>query len=75
MDTYVIGVRGHAGGVVRRAFDEFEVSLQGDTTVLSGDLPDQAALHGVLQRIYALGIEIVEVRNVTESASAEHDPR
>ncbi len=33
-------------------------------TILSGTLPDQAALFGVLERIRDLGIELVELRRV-----------
>jgi hypothetical protein len=31
-------------------------------TVFHGPVPDQAALHGLLRRIEALGLELVEVR-------------
>ena len=31
-------------------------------TVLTGRLPDQAALHGVLAQIEALGLELIEIR-------------
>jgi len=59
--TYVITVRGAAGPWVRAAFDDVELSVAGDTTVLRGAGTDQAALHGLLQRIQDLGLEIVDV--------------
>ena len=31
-------------------------------TVLTGRLPDQAALHGVLAQIEALGLELIEIK-------------
>ena len=34
------------------------------STVLSGDIPDQSALHGLIARLGDLGIEITEVRPV-----------
>jgi hypothetical protein len=36
--------------------------------VLSGVVPDQAALHGVLSRIEAMGLELVEVRRLPTDA-------
>ena len=59
-----ITIRGAAGATVRAAFDEFEfeVSRSGRRTRLRADLPDQAALYGVLERMRDLGVEIIEVR-------------
>ena len=36
------------------------------STVLSGEISDQAALHGLLARLRALGLEVVEVRQVLD---------
>jgi len=60
--TYVITVRGVAGPWVRGVFDDTEVSVVGDTTVLRRAGADQAALHGLLQRIQNLGLELLDVR-------------
>jgi hypothetical protein len=59
--TYVITVRGAAGPWVRAAFDDAEVSVVDDTTVLRRAETDQAALHGLLQRIQDLGLEVIDV--------------
>jgi len=60
--TYVITVRGVAGPWVRGVFDDTEVTVAGDTTVLRRAGADQAALHGLLRRIQDLGLEILDVR-------------
>ena len=59
--TYVITVRGVAGPSVRAAFDDVELSVLGDTTVLRRAGTDQAALHGLLHRIEDLGLEVIDV--------------
>ena len=61
---YEIRVRGRVGKSVLSRFDGFEAEVEPAQTVLRGDIGDQAALHGVLERIQGLGLELVEVRPV-----------
>ena len=59
---YVIRLTGHLDAHWTAWFDGLAVSNQGDgTTVISGPIPDQAALHGVLQRVRDLGLPLVSV--------------
>jgi hypothetical protein len=74
MDVFAVVVRGHAGKVVRAAFDDLDLQIEGDNTVLRGDLADQAALHGVLQKLQDYGIEIVEVRREPGAPTSVPDP-
>jgi hypothetical protein len=59
--AYVITVRGVAGPWVRRVFEDTEMSVVGDTTVLRRAGTDQAALHGLLRKIQDLGLELLDV--------------
>src|SRR5215211_5106832 len=46
-------------------FDGLTVNCENDgTTVISGQIVDQAALHGLLQRVRDLGLPLVSVRKV-----------
>ncbi len=60
--TYALTFQGEAGKAVRAAFNDFDLSTKDGLTTLRADLPDQAALHGVIERIRALGLELVDVR-------------
>jgi hypothetical protein len=33
-------------------------------TVMRGPVPDQAALHGIMNRLYSIGLDILEVRRL-----------
>ncbi len=41
--------------------------LEGDETLLSGPLPDQAALHGLLERVRDLNLTLISVTRGTPS--------
>ena len=60
---YRIRIRGVLGETLLAAFPSLEAERRSGVTVLSGTLPDQAALHGVLAEIEALGLELLEVQS------------
>ncbi|MGB6583055.1 MAG: hypothetical protein WBF34_34590 [Streptosporangiaceae bacterium] len=62
--TYEIIFAGQAGITLRAEFDDCEVIMGSDTTTLRADLPDQAALYGLVQRITGLGLEVVHLHLV-----------
>jgi hypothetical protein len=61
---YAIRIRGHLGPSMLSAFPDLRSRVDGQDTVLSGVVPDQAALHGILSKIEAMGLELVELRRV-----------
>ena len=58
---YQFRVRGRLGETLLAAFPELRAQPLRSETLLAGQLPDQAALFGVLGRIEALGLELLEV--------------
>ena len=61
---YQIRVRGRLGPTMCAAFPVLQARTDGDQTVLTGMLADQAALYGVLAEIEALGLELLDVRRL-----------
>lgn len=62
---YEIRLNGHLDAHWTTWFDGLTVSHESDgTTVISGPITDQAALHGVLQRVRDLGLPLVSVMRV-----------
>ena len=59
---YEIRLAGHLDARWAAWFDGLTVGQQGDgTTLISGPIADQAALHGLLQRVRDLGLPLVSV--------------
>ena len=62
---YEIRLAGHLDAHWAPWFDGLAVSHQGDgITVIRGSVADQAALHGLLQRVRDLGLPLVSVTQV-----------
>lgn len=72
---YEIRVGGHLGQTVLRGLAELQAETDGEDTVLAGPLRDQAALHGVLAQIEALGLELLEVRRVHDETITHRSPK
>ena len=60
---YTIRINGHLGAMVLSAFPAMAPREHGADTVLTG-LLDRSALHGVLAEIDALGLDLLEVRQL-----------
>ncbi|HZC73636.1 MAG TPA: hypothetical protein VE442_23290 [Jatrophihabitans sp.] len=60
-NCYEIRVIGSLGPAAREAFSGVGLEVEPLTTVLSGEF-EQAELHALLDRVRALGLELVDVR-------------
>jgi hypothetical protein len=74
---YEIHVRGHLPPEWSDWFDGLAVTLTPDgDTLLSGPVPDQVALHGLLARVRDLGLVLVSLQPIESSSDTpiSHDP-
>ena len=62
--SYEIRVRGRVSPVALEGFDGMEAELAAVETLLRGKVRDQSELHGLLDRVKSLGLELVEVRRL-----------
>lgn len=64
-DTYELRVKGHLDDRFSHSLGGLAVQRQPDgTTVLAGPVVDQAALHGVINRIRDLGLPLLSVKQI-----------
>ena len=67
---YEIHIKGRVGDELASAFEGLESEILPVETVLYGEIVDQSALHGVLGRVQALGLELIEVRRLPVEPSS-----
>jgi prephenate dehydratase len=67
LTRYQIVVRGAVSSRVAQTIDC--VSASDQETVLTADVVDQAQLHGILERLRDLGIDLVRIESLDSPAS------
>ena len=75
---YEIRLQGHLDTRWATWFDGLTLTRDSDgTTVIHGPVADQAALHGLLQKVRDLGLPLISVRHVEldQPAAPSTDPR
>jgi hypothetical protein len=74
--SYEIRVTGILPPGALRDFEGLAPSVRPVETLVHGQLPDQAALHGLLARLEMLGVQILEVRRLHDRCrSARQSPK
>jgi len=64
MAVYEIRVKGHLDGCWSEWFDGLQITnVENGEAELSGEIVDQAALHGLLNKVRDLGLPLVGVRS------------
>jgi hypothetical protein len=71
---YEIRIKGRMSDSLTGAFEDFTASVKPAETVMRGELRDQSELHGILDQIQSLGLELIEVRRLP-SAQGEGRPQ
>jgi len=66
-EYYQIRVKGQLERRWEHWFDGLQRSLEHETTILEGELADQAALYGVLLKIRDLGLPLLSVQRLAHS--------
>jgi hypothetical protein len=62
MEVYQIQVRGILDETWSDWFDGMMITVERDVTTMTGAIPDQAALRGILDRIWDLNLALISVR-------------
>jgi len=62
--NYEFRIRGRVSEPVLTSFEGLESEVEPVETILHGPVRDQAELHGILERLQSLGLELVEVRKL-----------
>jgi hypothetical protein len=61
---YEIRVRGRVSEAALSSLEGMDADIAPAETVLHGPVTDQTGLHGLLDRIQSLGLELIEVRRL-----------
>jgi hypothetical protein len=64
LGLYAIRIKGRLGATALSAFPSMISALKDDETVLTGTLEDRSALFGALAQIEALGLDLLEIKQI-----------
>ena len=56
-----IHVKGQIPAIWSDWFEDLEIKLEGENSILTGEVPDHAAVHGIIERIRDLNLDLISV--------------
>ena len=59
-----ITIQGHLDKKWENSFEGMKISYEGDNTILTGNLKDEAHMHGVLNIIRDLNLKLISVNSI-----------
>ncbi|MGB8489928.1 MAG: hypothetical protein WCE64_02625 [Bacteroidales bacterium] len=57
-------IQGYLDKKWKNSFEDMEISYEGDNTILTGNLKDEAHMHGVLNIIRDLNLKLISINSV-----------
>jgi hypothetical protein len=57
----IIKIQGHLNGKWKECFEGMEISYEGNNTILTGNLKDEAHMHGVLNIIMDYNLILISI--------------
>ena len=70
-ETYEIRIQGHLAERWSAWFDGMDVTAADDgSTLIRGQVADQAALHGLIQKVRDLGLPLISVTHTRTGATS-----
>ena len=70
--TYEIRVRGRLGETWAHWFEGMKIIHKDKVTILSGEVVDQAALRGILSKIWDLNLTVISVYQVEKKSTRNY---
>ena len=69
---FVISVTGEMDEMLREQFDDVDVMVDHGVSRMRVMCPDSSLLHGLLHRIDAHGLDLIDVRSIDEMPTDDH---
>ena len=60
----IINIQGHLNGKWKDCFEGMEISYEGNNTILTGNLKDEAHMHGILNIIRDYNLILISINHV-----------